>query len=353
MRVLKPMNTIHFLASLASILTLTSASCVEGADTKPDTTMKKAPYSKLGYDLTPLAKERIAEIAKSLTPLAREVTLEAGTERAGSSELNKEKRKGVFVSVIGGLPLFRSEDKFESGTGWPSFTRPFDPDHVIVKRDAGHGMVRDEILDARSGAHLGHVFDDGPAPTGLRYCMNGVALKFIPDGEPMPAESQPIPVQRAYFAAGCFWGVEDVFQQVPGVLAAVSGYMGGANPSPTYKQICTGTTGHAETVEVVFDPAKVTYTKLLELFFLNHDPTTMNRQGPDVGDQYRSAIFATDEAQSAAATKAIADLSTTPKFAKKKIVTQVVLPGQKFWAAEEYHQDYHAKNGGSCRVKTE
>ena len=347
-----PMKTMSILAGVIALAALTSARCAEDPTASPASPAAKKPaYSKLGYDLTPLSKERVAEIAKTLSPLAREVMLEASTERSGTSELNHEKRKGVFVSAIGGLPLFRSEDKFESGTGWPSFTRPFDPDHVIVKRDTSHGMMRDEVLDARSGAHLGHVFDDGPAPTGLRYCMNGVALKFIPDGDPMPAESQPIPIQRAYFAAGCFWGVEDVFQQVPGVISAVSGYMGGRKDSPTYKQVCNGDTGHAETVEVVFDPAKVTYQKLVELFFLNHDPTTLNRQGPDVGDQYRSAIFVTDEAQRAIATKVLEEQAKLPRFEKRKIVTQVVAPGPKFWPAEEYHQDYHAKHGGSCRVK--
>lgn len=273
--------------------------------------------------------------------------------RAGTSPLLREKRKGLFVSAVGGLPLFRSEDRFESGTGWPSFTRPFDPDHVILREDKSFGMTRVEVLDARSGAHLGHVFDDGPAPTGKRFCMNGVALRFLPEGAELPPESLPLPTRKAYFAGGCFWSVEDVFEQVPGVLEAVSGFMGGTLAKPTYEAVCTGTTGHAETVEVVFDPAEVSYQRLLKVFFANHDATTPNRQGPDVGGQYRSAIFAADEKQLEAARACVAELAEAPTYAGRKIVTQLVAPGPAFWPAEEHHQDDHKKHGGSCAVKTE
>ncbi len=341
------------IAALIALLALTSARCAEAPEPTPVTKPQAPALSKSGHDLQPLPKERIDAVVKTLSPLAVEVTQRSGTERAGTSELLGEKRKGVYVSVVGGLPLFRSEDKFDSGSGWPSFTRPIDPDHVTLVRDESHGMVRVEVRDARSGAHLGHVFDDGPAPTGQRWCINGVALKFLPEGAPVPPESRPVATETAYFAGGCFWGVEDVFQQIPGVIDAVSGYMGGAQDQPTYKQVCGGGTGHAETVRVVYDPARTSYQKLLEVFFLNHDPTTLNRQGPDVGDQYRSAVFANDEAQRKAAEAYIAELARTPRYEKRKIVTQVASPGPRFWPAEEYHQDYHKKHGGSCRVKTE
>ena len=306
--------------------------------------------SKSGYDLAPLAPERKAEILKTLTPEQIEITQRAGTERANTSPLVSNHEKGVYVSAVGGLPLFRSEDKFDSGTGWPSFTRPIDPAHVIERRDTSHGMQRVEVLDARSGAHLGHVFDDGPQPTGLRYCMNGAALKFIPDDTPLPAESQPVKLEKAYFAGGCFWGVEDVFEQIPGVVDAVSGYMGGALEKPSYKQVCTDKTGHAETVEVTFAPSVVGYRELLKVFFDNHDATTLNRQGPDVGTQYRSAIFAATPEQKKLAEDYIRSLSGTQEYAGRRIVTTVE-PLVPFWAAEEYHQDYHRKHGGSCRVK--
>ena len=156
--------------------------------------------------------------------------------------------------------------------------------------------------------------------------------------------------QAAYFAGGCFWGVEDRLQQVPGVIDAISGYQAGKGTNPTYEQVCTHTSGFAETVKVVFDPAKVTYKDLLVWFFKIHDPTQLNRQGPDVGDNYRSAIYADSDEQLAQVRAFIDEQSKTERFKSRKIVTQVakVADVGQFYAAEDYHQDYHAKHGGSC-----
>jgi peptide-methionine (S)-S-oxide reductase len=152
--------------------------------------------------------------------------------------------------------------------------------------------------------------------------------------------------QTATFAAGCFWGVEDAFRRVPGVLDAVSGYTGGNVENPTYRQVCNHTTGHAEAVEVTFDPEKVEYETLLNVFWQIHDPTQLNRQGPDVGDQYRSAIFTHGDAQARAA---IASRDREQANHKRPVVTQIV-PAPRFWPAEEYHQRYFEKNGGACHI---
>jgi peptide methionine sulfoxide reductase msrA/msrB len=158
-------------------------------------------------------------------------------------------------------------------------------------------------------------------------------------------------LSTAYFAGGCFWGVEDVFRQIDGVADAESGYMGGTAANPTYEQVCSHRTGHAETVKVVFDPERVDYEDLLKVFFDNHDPTQLDRQGPDIGDSYRSAIFASTQEQKKEAEAFVQELARTPRFGGRKIVTQIVAPGPRFWPAEEYHQDYHEKHGGSCKVK--
>ncbi|WP_220682545.1 peptide-methionine (S)-S-oxide reductase MsrA [Methanofollis formosanus] len=148
-------------------------------------------------------------------------------------------------------------------------------------------------------------------------------------------------LKRAYFAAGCFWGVEEAFREVPGVVDTAVGYMGGTADHPTYGQVCTGKTGHAETVEVVYDPGQVTYADLLRRFWTLHDPTTPDRQGPDVGTQYRSAVFFTDEEERALALAEKEKLEKSGRF-RRPVVTEIA-PAGRFWRAEEYHQRYFEK----------
>lgn len=306
--------------------------------------------SKSGYDVTPLPKEEVARLAAKLSPEAYRITQKAGTEPAFCGTLLDNKKDGVYACVVCGLPLFSSEHKFNSGTGWPSFFREVDPAHVGRKVDRAFGMERVEIDCARCGAHLGHVFEDGPKPTGERHCLNSASMTFLEKGAPVPPESRPVKVETAYFAAGCFWGVEHWFKRGPGVLDAVSGYMQGQTDKPTYKEVCNGTTGHAESVKVTYDANRITYRRLVEAFFAMHDPTQLNRQGPDVGDQYRSGIWTVDDAQKKVVEEVLAGLKEKMAFGGKEIVT-IVEPAKTFWPAEEYHQEYLAKNGAACHVK--
>lgn len=305
-------------------------------------------YSRSGYDITPLSKERVKELASALDPEAFRVTQQSGTERAFCGNLVDNKKDGTYCCVVCGLPLFASNSKFNSGTGWPSFFAPVDRAHVAEREDDSHGMKRVEINCARCGAHLGHVFEDGPKPTGLRYCLNSAALKFVEKGSEMPSESKPIKTETAYFAGGCFWGIEHIFQQAPGVISAESGYMQGQTDKPTYREVCDGDTGHAEAVRVVFDPTVITYRQLLQGFFKMHDPTQVNRQGPDAGTQYRSGVFCATPQQLEEARAYVAELTAKSAF-RKPIATQVEA-AKTFFPAEEYHQDYVDKTGRSCHV---
>ena len=339
------------LAVCAGAAVLAGLQAVGGGEPSKETMMSKptSPLSRSGYDIRPLSPERVAELASKLTPEQYRVTQRSGTEPAFCGNLVDNKKSGTYICVVCGLPLFSSEHKFDSGTGWPSFFRPFDRDHVAYVKDGTHGMERIEIRCTRCGSHLGHVFEDGPAPTGLRYCLNSAALDFVEKGKPLPAQSQPVATKTAYFAGGCFWGIEHRFQQCPGVIEATSGYMNGRTEDPTYEKVCEHTTGHAEAVRVTYDPSKVTFAQLAQGFFLMHDPTQLNRQGPDVGDQYRSAIFTTDADQLKEATAIKAALQASPKFAGRTIVTQVE-PAKTFHPAEDYHQDYVERTGRACHA---
>ncbi len=297
----------------------------------------------------PVAKSE-EEWRRSLPPAAFQVLRGHGTERAGSSPLNTEHRPGQFVCAGCGQPLFEADAKFESGTGWPSFWQPIEG-AVGSTVDRSFFMTRTEIHCANCGGHLGHVFDDGPPPTGMRYCMNGAAMEFAAaekgaDEAAAPAATPGRAV--ATFGAGCFWGVEQAFRDVDGVLETAVGYAGGQVSNPTYEQVCSDRTGHAEVVEVAYDPARVTYGQLLDLFFELHDPTQKDRQGPDVGTQYRSVVFVNDAAEKAAAEAAIA--RNQGRF-RRPIVTEVA-DARPFWKAEDYHQQYLEKRGqASCQLR--
>lgn len=279
---------------------------------------------------------------KQLTEEEKRVILYKGTERPFTGKYDKFNEKGTYVCKQCGAPLYRSEDKFDSGCGWPAFDNEIPG---AVKRIPDPDGRRTEIVCANCGAHLGHVFTgEGFTPTDTRHCVNSISMDFIPADKPLTTSQneKKEKTETAIFAGGCFWGVEYMMEKEPGVLSVISGYTGGTTPNPTYEQVCSKKTGHAEAVKIVFDPSKVSYEKLAKMFFEIHDPTQLNRQGPDIGDQYRSEVFYTTPEQKVITDKLISQLEAKGY----KVVTQVT-PATTFWPAEKYHQDYYNRKGST------
>lgn len=297
-----------------------------------------------------------AQWRAQLSPEQFDVMRLKATEQPFSSAMCSRFEPGLYVCAGCGEALFDAGRKFDSGTGWPSFSQPVNDAAVAYVGDETHGMQRIEAVCNVCQAHLGHVFPDGPGPDGLRFCINALALQRA-DAEAGAVAGDdrvardPDTLAQAVFGGGCFWCTEALFARLPGVLRVVSGYAGGHTANPDYDQVCSGRSGHAEVVQVTFDPSLVSYADLLAVHLSSHDPTTLDRQGADHGTQYRSVILTAGEAQQATAREVLARMA--PMF-DAPVVTEI-RPLDAFYPAEEHHQDYYRRNadGRYCQLVIE
>ena len=274
-----------------------------------------------------------------LSPEQFQIARLKGTERAGTGAFCERHEPGLYGCICCGSPLFDSRVKFDSGTGWPSFTQPVKENALKYEKDTSHGMVRVEVMCNTCDAHQGHVFPDGPPPGGLRYCINSASMQLLKD---------ELPEKTAVFGGGCFWCTEAVFQRLEGVSHVESGYAGGQVKNPSYQEVCTGKTGHAEVIRLTYHPNVISYADLLRIHLTTHDPTTLNRQGYDKGTQYRSVIYfqnAEEQQIAGEVLEEMADLFDEP------IVTELS-PLETYYKAEGYHQNYYNENSnqGYCQA---
>jgi peptide methionine sulfoxide reductase msrA/msrB len=264
------------------------------------------------------------------------VIVNKGTEQIWKGEFVDNHDDGTYICKRCNLPLFKSTDKFESGSGWPAFDDCFEG---ALKEITDVDGRRTEIVCSNCEGHLGHVFrGEMMTDKNTRHCVNSISMNFVHEENLNKTNN----MDTAIFASGCFWGTEYFFEKEEGVISTQVGYIGGHKENPTYKEVCAHTTGHAEAVRVVYDPSKTDYETLCKLFYETHDPTQLNRQGPDIGDQYRTEVFYLNDEQ-----KAVAEKLTNILIDKGVDVVTKITKATKFWEAEAYHEHYYTGNGGT------
>tara|TARA_Y100001954_G_scaffold212909_1_gene241018 strand:- start:466 stop:1308 length:843 start_codon:yes stop_codon:yes gene_type:complete len=274
---------------------------------------------------------------KNLSKKEKHILQDKGTEAPFSGKYNDFYEAGIFVCRACKAPLYESNTKFNSGCGWPSFDDEI-KGAIVRYEDLSFGRIRTEICCAKCDGHLGHVFHgENITKKNTRHCVNSLSIQFKSYKN----------LQKVTLGGGCFWSIQHVYSSTKGVYLTQCGYMGGNTPNPSYEEVCSGNTNHAEVVEIYFDVSVVSFEKLLDIFWDSHNPTTINRQGDDVGTQYRSIIFYESDQQKKLASESMKNHQS--KFTKK-IVTQITSK-HKFYRAEEYHQNYYDKNNlNGCSI---